>query len=255
MRTGRYGEGPVAYLAGEDRWTADLLEALTFATRAEAERAALHAAARAPSRRWALRIHLVSSNVVPLRAARPEREDAMLVIEQRALEATRTPENSCAWLATCAIGGRRFEARSRRGAPAALARLLVAAAIPDQPVEVHALMLGRWYRPALRYRSLYALAAMTWEEGAATPLRRARYKPRQTSPLAVGAGTNMGGEASVPVPETPTAVSRVHGRSGAEKTDAPTASMPESAPWQAKSTTAAPAEAGAEAGFQWEAPL
>src|SRR5579875_2107437 len=162
-------------------------------------------------------------------AARPEREDAMLVIEQRALEATRTPENSCAWLATCAIGGRRFEARSRRGAPAALARLLVAAAIPDQPVEVHALMLGRWYRPALRYRSLYALA--------------------------VGAGTNMGGEASVPVPETPTAVSRVHGRSGAEKTDAPTASMPESAPWQAKSTTAAPAEAGAEAGFQWEAPL
>src|SRR5579875_2595577 len=159
-------------------------------------------------------------------AARPEREDAMLVIEQRALEATRTPENSCAWLATCAIGGRRFEARSRRGAPA-----------------------------ALRYRSLYALAAMTWEEGAATPLRRARYKPRQTSPLAVGAGTNMGGEASVPVPETPTAVSRVHGRSGAEKTDAPTASMPESAPWQAKSTTAAPAEAGAEAGFQWEAPL
>jgi hypothetical protein len=179
----------------------------------------------------------------------------MLVIEQRALEATRTPENSCAWLATCAIGGRRFEARSRRGAPAALARLLVAAAIPDQPVEVHALMLGRWYRPALRYRSLYALAAMTWEEGAATPLRRARYKPRQTSPLAVGAGTNMGGEASVPVPETPTAVSRVHGRSGAEKTDAPTASMPESAPWQAKSTTAAPAAAGAEAGFQWEAPL
>src|SRR5579875_2442513 len=170
-------------------------------------------------------------------AARPEREDAMLVIEQRALEATRTPENSCAWLATCAIGGRRFEARSRRGAPAALARLLVAAAIPDQPVELH------------------ALAAMTWEEGAATPLRRARYKPRQTSPLAVGAGTNMGGEASVPVPETPTAVSRVHGRSGAEKTDAPTASMPESAPWQAKSTTAAPAEAGAEAGFQWEAPL
>src|SRR5579875_1920784 len=125
-------------------------------------------------------------------AARPEREDAMLVIEQRALEATRTPENSCAWLATCAIGGRRFEARSRRGAPAALARLLVAAAIPDQPVEVHALMLGRWYRPALRYRSLYALAAMTWEEGAATPLRRARYKPRQTSPLAVGAGTTWG---------------------------------------------------------------
>jgi hypothetical protein len=49
------------------------------------------------------------------------------------------------------------------------ARVLVAEGVPDQSVEVHAFMLGRWYRPALAYRSLHKLAGWTWEESALMP--------------------------------------------------------------------------------------
>lgn len=102
----------------------------------------------------------------------------MLTIAQRPLEATRTPERSCSWLAECEVAGGRFEVRSWRSAPAELARLLVAAGIPDQAVEIRG---GVASLPpdtvTLRFRSLHVMAKWTYEESAAMPLRRSRYRP------------------------------------------------------------------------------
>ena len=60
-----------------------------------------------------------------------------IVVTVRPLEATRTLNSGCVWLAECEVGGRRFEARSRHGAANALARELVAAGVADRPLEVH----------------------------------------------------------------------------------------------------------------------
>jgi hypothetical protein len=55
-------------------------------------------------------------------------------MRQRPLENTRTPERSSIFEAECEIDGRRYSARSRHGAPNELARVLVSAGLPDQPV-------------------------------------------------------------------------------------------------------------------------
>src|SRR5215831_9291049 len=60
-----------------------------------------------------------------------------IIVRVRPLEETRTPNSSCVWLAECEVGGRRFEARSRHGAPNALARELADAGIPDRQLEVY----------------------------------------------------------------------------------------------------------------------
>jgi hypothetical protein len=60
-----------------------------------------------------------------------------LIMRERPLPETRTPENSCEW-ASAEVGGIAYLARSRRGAAHALARTLVAAGIPDQLVSVEA---------------------------------------------------------------------------------------------------------------------
>ena len=66
----------------------------------------------------------------------------MIEVYQHAEEATRTPESGCYWLAECTIDGRPYAARSRRGGPHELARLLVSAGTQDQPVIVRSLGLA-----------------------------------------------------------------------------------------------------------------
>jgi hypothetical protein len=96
----------------------------------------------------------------------------LIKIRQWPLEGTRTPEKSAVFEAECEVDGRRYSARSRRGAPNELARLLVSAGIVDQPVEVrHAGING-----LIRYLSLHELAAWTFQESAKVPLRRVRWK-------------------------------------------------------------------------------
>jgi hypothetical protein len=93
-------------------------------------------------------------------------------MHQRPLEDSRTAENSCKWLAWTEIAGQCFEARSRRGAPQELARALVAAGVPDQPVRVeHAELRGH-----MAYPSLHQMAGVTYVEGRSTILHRARYR-------------------------------------------------------------------------------
>jgi hypothetical protein len=94
-------------------------------------------------------------------------------MRQRPLENTRTPERSSFFEAECEVDGRRYAARSRRGAPNELARVLVSAGVADQPVEVrHAGIKG-----CISYPSLHEMARWTYEESATVPLRRVRWKP------------------------------------------------------------------------------
>jgi hypothetical protein len=95
-----------------------------------------------------------------------------VTIRQYPLEDSRTSENSCAWIAETEIAGQRFEAKSRRGAPQELARALVAAGVPDQPVRIeHAGLRGH-----MAYPSLHRMAGVTYVEGRSTILHRARYR-------------------------------------------------------------------------------
>ena len=96
----------------------------------------------------------------------------MITIEQRPVEATRTPGNGCIWLAETVIDGKRYSARSRRGAALALARVLVAAGIPDQPICVRQAGL----RGEMRYRSLHRMAMRTIEESVRTPIGDRQYR-------------------------------------------------------------------------------
>src|SRR6516162_2878763 len=59
----------------------------------------------------------------------------MICVRQRVVPRSRTHTGSL-WEASTEIDGKLYSAASRHGAPHALARALVAAGIPDQPVEV-----------------------------------------------------------------------------------------------------------------------
>jgi hypothetical protein len=55
----------------------------------------------------------------------------LIVMLQRPLEDTRTPERSCVYEAECEVEGRRYSARSRHGAPNKLARVQKSACRKD----------------------------------------------------------------------------------------------------------------------------
>jgi hypothetical protein len=81
--------------------------------------------------------------------------------------ATATGSN---YVAETTCAGVRYEAQSRHGASAALARILVEAQVPDAPVKVrHAATRGH-----MSYASLHGMAGFTYSEGH-TPLKRVRW--------------------------------------------------------------------------------
>jgi hypothetical protein len=109
----------------------------------------------------------------------------MIDIRQRPVPRSRTQTGSL-WVAMAEIGGKTYSATSRHGAPQALARVLVAAGITDQPVEVRSEVCvfdngneirTEELRGCIRYRSLHAMAEATLEEGD-RPVHRARFKER-----------------------------------------------------------------------------
>src|SRR5882762_4423710 len=95
----------------------------------------------------------------------------MIVVHQRPDEETRTPGKSCHWIAEGMVEGRVFTARSRHGAPNELARALVAAGIPDAPMQIATAGL----RGETTYPSFHEMAKWTYEETATRPLHRGRW--------------------------------------------------------------------------------
>jgi hypothetical protein len=111
-----------------------------------------------------------------------------LVIYCRLLPETRTQNSAAAWLAEAEVGGRRFEAKSRHGAPNALARELVAAGIPDQPIEIRYEGLAG----SMRHKSFHTLAGRTFTKSASTPVRRVVFREYPEEERLEGAGALRG---------------------------------------------------------------
>jgi len=121
-----------------------------------------------------------------------------IVMHQSPAESTRTPENNCTYEAEAIIDGRRYFARSRRGAPFALARVLVAAGIPDRPV----LVMHKGLRGEMRYRSLHRMAGRTVRESASFSAGVGRYEERPDFPTGRPDSLRVSPEAaSLPVEE------------------------------------------------------
>ena len=70
--------------------------------------------------------------------------------------------------AVCEIDGIPYSARSRSGASNELARVLVAAGIPDQPMAA----VQKGLKGELTYRSFHEAAKCTYQETETMPLRR-----------------------------------------------------------------------------------
>jgi hypothetical protein len=87
----------------------------------------------------------------------PPFAERILAIHLWPVEPTRAPENICLYEVETTIDGQRYSVRSRRGAPFALARMLMAAGIADQPASV----THEGLRSSLTYRSLHWMAERT----------------------------------------------------------------------------------------------
>jgi hypothetical protein len=84
---------------------------------------------------------------------------------------TKRSSRGCPWIAECVVDGVTYAARSRSGAPYALARVLADAGIPDAPMVV----VSQGLKGETRYRSFHEMAGWTIEESATVPVRRGRW--------------------------------------------------------------------------------
>lgn len=96
----------------------------------------------------------------------------MIEARQRPDEQHRT-NRGCPWVATCESAGTSYTARSRSGAPYALARILVAAGIPDQSMA----LVSQGIAGETRFRSIQQMAGYTIAESATHPVHIARWRP------------------------------------------------------------------------------
>jgi hypothetical protein len=119
-----------------------------------------------------------------------------IVMHQRPVESTRTAGSNCAYEVEAIVDGTPFTARSRRGAPFALARVLVEAGIPDHPVSV----THEGLRGDIRYASLNWMAKQTIKENATQSVTLVRYVEAPD----FGAGKAAGAHERVdPIPGVP----------------------------------------------------
>ena len=99
-----------------------------------------------------------------------------IVMMCRADEGSLTEKSACSWIAEAAVDNRTITASSRHGAAYALARKLVAAEVPDQPVSVMFANLSG----EMTYPSLHAMAHRTIAESDTAPARARSFSERPT---------------------------------------------------------------------------
>ena len=85
---------------------------------------------------------------------------------------SRTPEKGSKWRAEATVNGQTFVGVSRNGATCELARILVAAGLPDDEMELYT--AGKL---ALTIRSFHRHAQRTYREGPNEPLHSVRWYP------------------------------------------------------------------------------
>jgi len=60
-----------------------------------------------------------------------------IVVHQRAIEASRSADKSCRWVAETIVYGRTYTATSRMAPANDLARQLVTDGVPDAPMQIY----------------------------------------------------------------------------------------------------------------------
>src|SRR5215469_16549487 len=83
-----------------------------------------------------------------------------ITVHQRPLARTRSPNNSCRWIAEAIVDGRTYMATSRMAPANDIARQLVADGVPDDAMHVHT----EWLKGGLIWRSFHRAAGVTVEE-------------------------------------------------------------------------------------------
>jgi len=94
-----------------------------------------------------------------------------MILSRQYPDEPRRTSRGCAYKIDCEINGINYSASSRSGAPYALARVLVAAGIEDQPMTVFSTGLAG----ETRYKSIYRMAGYTVAENASQPVHVRRY--------------------------------------------------------------------------------
>ena len=108
-----------------------------------------------------------------------------IIVHQRPLDATRTPNKSCKWVAEAIVNGRTYTATSRMAPANDIARQLVAAGVPDAPMQVYTAGL----KGCLMWRSFYRAAERTYRESATEPVRQVRWIDPAVTRAQIGGST------------------------------------------------------------------
>jgi hypothetical protein len=118
----------------------------------------------------------------------------MIKMQQTMVSDTRTSNKGSRWRAATVIDGVPYEAESRNGARFAVARVLVAAGVGDQPVQ----RIGADGVVRMRWRSLFRMAGRTIQESATFPVREVCYTepPKSLSGEPQNRGISEGGATS-----------------------------------------------------------
>jgi hypothetical protein len=101
----------------------------------------------------------------------PDPSNPPIQAHQRPLEDTRTKTKTCFYEAVCMVDGVHYTARSRNGVVYELARVLVAAGLPDGPL----VMTHEGLKGNQTWRSFHEAALWTLVETEAKPLHRIPY--------------------------------------------------------------------------------
>jgi len=111
-----------------------------------------------------------------------------VIVHQRPLEATRTANKSCKWVAEAIVNGRTYIATSRMAPANEIARQLVADGVPDAPMQVYTAGL----KGCLVRRSFHKAAGYTFKENAQTPVKRVRWEAPEDATQRYRAGQKQG---------------------------------------------------------------
>jgi hypothetical protein len=129
-----------------------------------------------------------------------------ITVHQRPLEATRTANKSCKWVAEAIVNGRTYTANSRMAPANDIARLLVAHGVPDAPMQIYTAGL----KGCLVWRSFHKAAGYTVEETATKPVHKVRWRDAAVERAQIAARTapKQGVRAPAAIPAYPEAAER-----------------------------------------------
>ena len=116
-----------------------------------------------------------------------------VIVHQRPLEATRSANKSCKWVAEAIVNGRTYIATSRMAPANDIARQLVADGVPDAPMQVYTAGL----KGCLVRRSFHKAAGYTFKENAQTPVKRIRWEAPEDAAQRYRAAPKRGVKAMV----------------------------------------------------------